>query len=130
MTTLSAALALTIVVTALVADVGAQYDGSGYPAGDDDDDYPCDDDDYPCDLQEQTYLGGDPPLPKGIGEICGAYSECQDHLCCLQSYDGRTTCQPKSEPGHWCSDEQVKGGVHINLCPCLQGTCKENICSL
>ncbi|CAN8005883.1 unnamed protein product, partial [Ixodes pacificus] len=117
MKALNAALALTIVVTALVADVGAQYDDSNYPDEDED----CDDDYDDCDLQKTTYPGGNPPLPGGIGEICGAYSECQDHLCCLQSYDGRTTCQPKSEPGHWCSDEQVKGGVNINLCPCLEG---------
>ncbi|XP_040063370.1 uncharacterized protein LOC115332666 [Ixodes scapularis] len=122
----SAALALTVVVTALVAHVGAQYDDSDYRDNYED----CDDDDDNCDLQKTTYPGGNPPLLKGIGEICGAYSECQDHLCCLQSYDGRTTCQPKSEPGHWCSDEQVKDGVNINLCPCLQGTCKDNICSL
>ncbi|CAN7946867.1 unnamed protein product, partial [Ixodes pacificus] len=117
MKALSAALALTIVVTALVADVGAQYDDNDYR--DDDDD--CDVDDNGWDLQKPIYPGGKPPLPWGIGHTCGAYSECQDHLCCLQSYDGRTTCQPKSEFGQWCSDLQVKGGVNINLCSCRQG---------
>ncbi|XP_040063374.1 U-scoloptoxin(18)-Er1a-like [Ixodes scapularis] len=126
MKALSAALALTIVVTALVADVGAQYGDNDYRH----DDAKCDVDGNGWDLQKPIYPGGNPPLPWGIGHTCGAYSECKDHLCCLRSYDGTTTCQPKSELGQWCSDEQVKGGVNINLCPCLKGTCREHICSL
>nr|AAY66501.1 putative secreted salivary gland protein [Ixodes scapularis] len=125
MKALSAALALTIVVTALVAHVGAQYDYNDYRH----DDAGCDDDGNGWDLQKPIYPG-DPPPPRGIGYTCGAYSECQDQLCCLRSYDGTTTCQPKSNPGQWCSDLQVKGGVNLNVCPCLQGTCENNICSL
>ncbi|KAG0411556.1 hypothetical protein HPB47_011335 [Ixodes persulcatus] len=65
MKALSAALALTIVVTALVADVEAQYDDSDYP-----DEYEdCDDDDNDCDLQEPTYPGGNPSPLGGLGEV-------------------------------------------------------------
>uniref|UniRef100_V5GEG9 Putative secreted protein n=1 Tax=Ixodes ricinus TaxID=34613 RepID=V5GEG9_IXORI len=100
-----AALALTIVVVSLLADVISSQG-------------------------QEPVLPGRFPLPPsspgGVGEPCGSYRKCQFGLCCLLTHNrngARATCQPKGRPGDQCSEDQVKGGTYSSLCPCLTGLC-------
>ncbi|XP_040079159.1 U-scoloptoxin(18)-Er1a-like [Ixodes scapularis] len=100
-----AALALTFVVSSLLADVISSQDQKPV---------------LPGPFTRPT------PSPGGKGEPCGPYRSCRSGLCCLltENNDGaRSTCEPKGRPGQQCSEDQVKGGTYSSLCPCLTGPC-------
>uniref|UniRef100_A0A0K8RN43 Putative ixodegrin protein n=1 Tax=Ixodes ricinus TaxID=34613 RepID=A0A0K8RN43_IXORI len=100
MKTLCSALALTVVVTALLAEVTA------VPGG-----------------QQPVWPSGVPaPRPGEKGDPCTTAASCSTSLCCLkQPNNSSRTCQPLGLYGQACSESQIKGGVYIGHCPCGTG---------
>lgn len=69
----------------------------------------------PGDVQYDILFGRE-PRNGNVGDACRNNDHCKKNLCCLAS-----SCQPRSPPGHPCSDEQIKGGTYVKHCPCLSG---------
>ncbi|CAN7946444.1 unnamed protein product [Ixodes hexagonus] len=68
------------------------------------------------------------------GTICATGDECASG-CCLKHFgatgsEGPARCHAKADLGASCSDEEVKGGASVNHCPCVRGSCENNICAL
>ncbi|CAN7942403.1 unnamed protein product [Ixodes hexagonus] len=85
----------------------------------------------PPGVEQYDVLFGSGPRNGKVGDGCRNNNHCQKNLCCLNGGRGRgITCQPRSPPGHPCTDTQVKGGSHVGHCPCLSGdgTCKQGVC--
>uniref|UniRef100_A0A0K8RBK4 Putative ixodegrin protein n=1 Tax=Ixodes ricinus TaxID=34613 RepID=A0A0K8RBK4_IXORI len=106
MKTLSAALALTVVVASLIPEDTEAFE------------------------EQKPVLPGFPSRPSHPGkegEPCNSYRPCRPDLCCLRAkYNRRhyvSTCQPKGLPGQPCSEEAIKGGTYVRHCPCLIGQC-------
>uniref|UniRef100_A0A0K8RJ00 Putative ixodegrin protein n=1 Tax=Ixodes ricinus TaxID=34613 RepID=A0A0K8RJ00_IXORI len=110
MKTFCLALALTVIVAALLADVTAQF------------------------------LGQVPVLPPGAvapppGDLCDSCSpsaKCKNGTCCLQSRSRSgvgysAICKPLGQHGDPCSEAPTKGDVFVGHCPCHKGLECRNI---
>ncbi|XP_037554435.1 U-scoloptoxin(18)-Er1a-like [Dermacentor silvarum] len=73
------------------------------------------------------------PLAKDVevGGFCRFSGECRSK-CCVKVFPrgdqagSPRQCRHFAEPGEPCSDEQIKGGVYVNGCPCRVGQCGRN----
>uniref|UniRef100_A0A0K8R5Z0 Putative ixodegrin protein n=1 Tax=Ixodes ricinus TaxID=34613 RepID=A0A0K8R5Z0_IXORI len=106
MKTFCLALALTVIVAALLADVTAGFEGQRPVLPD-----------FPG---HPTHR----PTPGRQGQPCNPNAPCGKGLCCLRSSNTNkpyATCQPKGGYGTPCSEESIKGGTYTRHCPCLKG---------
>uniref|UniRef100_A0A6G5A0K6 Putative tick ixodegrin n=1 Tax=Rhipicephalus microplus TaxID=6941 RepID=A0A6G5A0K6_RHIMP len=55
---------------------------------------------------------------KSAGQYCRSTSQCRDNLCCARTRRG-TFCKPLARFGYRCTDDQIKGGIYKDACPCL-----------
>uniref|UniRef100_A0A0K8RDK4 Putative ixodegrin protein n=1 Tax=Ixodes ricinus TaxID=34613 RepID=A0A0K8RDK4_IXORI len=100
MKTLCTALALTVIVTALLAETTAFFEG------------------------QRPVL---PPFvkprpPGGVGDPCTTGFDCRNGTCCVQSnHRGSRKCQSLGMFGQVCSEESIKGGIYTKHCPCELG---------
>ncbi|XP_075729475.1 U-scoloptoxin(18)-Er1a isoform X1 [Rhipicephalus microplus] len=70
------------------------------------------------------------PVAKNIeeGGSCRFSMECQSKCCSKVFPRGDQAGSPRqcrrfAEIGESCSDEQIKGGIYVNGCPCRVGYC-------
>uniref|UniRef100_A0A0K8RJ41 Putative ixodegrin protein n=1 Tax=Ixodes ricinus TaxID=34613 RepID=A0A0K8RJ41_IXORI len=97
---LCAALALTVIVAALLADVTADFEG-----------------------QQPVRPPGFFPRPPGnAGDGCNALYKCGNATCCLRSKNGGSqTCKLLGQHGELCSESGAKGDIFHQHCPCQPG---------
>lgn len=70
------------------------------------------------------------PVAKNIevGGFCRFSSECRSK-CCVKVFPkgdqagSPRQCRHYADLGEQCSDDQLKGGVYVNGCPCRVGHC-------
>uniref|UniRef100_A0A0K8RBP3 Putative ixodegrin protein n=1 Tax=Ixodes ricinus TaxID=34613 RepID=A0A0K8RBP3_IXORI len=105
MKTLCTALALTVIVTALLAEATAFFEGQR-PV-------------LPPNVRTRP--------PRGVGAPCTTGFDCKNGTCCVQSsHRGPRTCQSLGLFGQECSEDSIKGGIYTDRCPCKPGLrCRE-----
>uniref|UniRef100_V5H4B8 Putative avitoxin-var2 n=1 Tax=Ixodes ricinus TaxID=34613 RepID=V5H4B8_IXORI len=104
MKTFCLALALTVIMAALLADVTAGFEGQ-----------------VPV-----LPPGVAAPPPGGVGHSCNAYAKCKKGMCCLRSqlrspFGVSNTCKPLGKRGEECSESSTKGDIYHGHCPCSSG---------
>uniref|UniRef100_V5H8V7 Prokineticin domain-containing protein n=1 Tax=Ixodes ricinus TaxID=34613 RepID=V5H8V7_IXORI len=99
MKTLYTTLALTVVITALLAEVTVSFEEQ-QPV-------------WPPNVFTR------PRPPRGVGEPCSIGSDCKSGTCCVRSSSNHSrTCQNLGLYGQECSDNPIKGQVYDDHCPC------------
>ncbi|CAN7974665.1 unnamed protein product, partial [Ixodes persulcatus] len=108
MKTLCTALVLTVIITALLAEVTAFFE------------------------EQRPVLPPNvkPGPPGGVGDPCTTGFDCKNGTCCVQSSDKHSrTCQNLGQFGQECSEESIKGGIYTERCPCKPGDCCVPFCA-
>ncbi|EEC03259.1 secreted protein, putative [Ixodes scapularis] len=100
MKTLCPALVLTVIITALLPEVTAFFEG-----------------------QRPVFPPGvKPPSPGDVGDPCTTGFDCKNGTCCVQSSDKDSrTCENLGRFGQVCSEDPIKGGIYTDHCPCKPG---------
>uniref|UniRef100_A0A0K8R622 Putative ixodegrin protein n=1 Tax=Ixodes ricinus TaxID=34613 RepID=A0A0K8R622_IXORI len=110
MKTLCTTLALTVIVTALLAEVTDSFEGQ-HPV-------------FPPGIK--------PPRPGDVGDPCITGFDCKNNTCCVQSSHNMTrTCQRLGLYGQQCTDSPIKGSIYQDHCPCMPDLrCREVIADI
>uniref|UniRef100_A0A0K8RJX0 Putative ixodegrin protein n=1 Tax=Ixodes ricinus TaxID=34613 RepID=A0A0K8RJX0_IXORI len=109
MKTLCLALAVTVIVAALLADVTAYFEGQ-----------------VPV-----LPPGAVAPPPGDVCDSCSASAKCRNGTCCLRSrsrsgFEYSAICKPLGQRGDACSESPTKGDIFVGHCPCRKGLrCRE-----
>uniref|UniRef100_A0A0K8RLI1 Putative ixodegrin protein n=1 Tax=Ixodes ricinus TaxID=34613 RepID=A0A0K8RLI1_IXORI len=104
MKTFCLALALTVIVAALLADVTAQFVG-----------------------QVPVFPPGVvAPPPGDVCDSCSPSAKCKNGTCCLRSrsrsgFGYSAICKPLGQRGDECSVAPAKGDIYSDHCPCMPG---------
>ncbi|RWR98930.1 hypothetical protein B4U79_01235, partial [Dinothrombium tinctorium] len=71
--------------------------------------------------QRPIYHKSKPPRAHEDGERCRFSKDCKSRCCMKKRENGRgKSCRPYALIGEKCSEEQIKGGIFIDGCPCKQ----------
>ncbi|XP_040079158.1 U-scoloptoxin(18)-Er1a-like [Ixodes scapularis] len=105
MKTLCTALVLTVIITALLPEVTAFFEGQ-----------------RPRFSIGVFPPGGKPASPGDVGDPCTTGFDCKNGTCCVQSSRRHSrTCENLGQFGQVCSEESIKGGIYTEHCPCKPG---------
>uniref|UniRef100_V5GYN1 Prokineticin domain-containing protein n=1 Tax=Ixodes ricinus TaxID=34613 RepID=V5GYN1_IXORI len=102
MKTFCLALALTVIVAALLAEVTTEFVGQ-----------------VPV-----LPPGVVAPPPRDLCDSCSASAKCRNGTCCLRSRSGfgySAICKPLGQRGDACSNSPTKGDIFFDHCPCHKG---------
>ncbi|EEC11302.1 secreted protein, putative, partial [Ixodes scapularis] len=99
MKTLCATLALTVILTALLAEVTDSFEGQRPVL--------------------PPRVSNRPRNPGDVGDPCTTGFDCRNGTCCVQSNHNITrTCQKLGLYGEECTDNPTKGSIYHGHCPC------------